>query len=553
MIIEHIFRHSGASFTPGSGLVHLWVSGVGAQRLRSAWDACFVKAGLAEPLRLRTGKTGAAIHGFAAAYPFLPIEVIAEALESAVHARRASADTLDALATHALDARAYRDSYGLYAKVARHWGWVVQPIRLGFYPSLLLGAGRHARLLTMNIGEGVSAPLGLAGVNKAVGRDFLAAHGLPVAPGFLVGSVSRAVRRAREIGFAVVLKRLVGGNSDGVLAGLRTEAAVRSGATRLLRKDSAILVERFVSGTEVRLHFVAGRLHRAFHAKPREVIGDGRRSLAALIAARHPRYWRAMSSSTVHQGRLVNCLWTHGVRTFGDLRKVVPARKAAIRVSAATGSGMTIVDPATYFRRADIERLERFLERYGSPSCGMDVVVSRPRAPLDEGAVILELNAPCGFGYLDDPLRVAGFELQQAVRGDRAFQKSDGRVPVWLVLEEQVRDATLWRRVRDAFRRRHPRGVTRAVRGTGANWPGLLNQRDAEALLIRLSAAAILEHGLPANLAPRLVFEGREATFRRAFPIACRTARHAAGRLVAMPATAPAIRKPRSRRSTAVR
>ena len=62
-------------------------------------------------------------------------------------------------------------------------------------------------------------------------------------------------------------------------------------------------------------------------------------------------------------------------------------------------------------------------------------------------------------------------------------------------------------------------------------------------LLIRLSAEAILEHGLPANLAPRLVFGGRESAFRRAFPIACRTVRHAGGRLVAMPATSPAVQK----------
>ena len=525
--------------------MHLWVSGARMRALRAAWDACFVKAGLAAPLRARAEKTGGAIHGFAAAYQFLPIAAMTEALEAALSGTRASADTLDALATHALDARMYRDSYGLYAEVARHWGWVVQPIRLGFYPSLLLGAGRHARLLAMNVGEGVSAPLGMAGINKAIGRDFLAAHGLPVAPGFLVDSVDLAVRRARELGFPVVLKRLIGGNSDGVLVGLRTVAAVRAGAARLLGQDFAILVEHLVEGTEVRLHFVAGRLHRAFHAEPREVTGDGRRSLAALIAKRHPGYWAAMTSSRVHQGRLVNCLWAQGVRTFADLRTVIPAKGAAVRVSAATGSGMQIVDPAAYFRRADITRLEQFLKRHGAPSCGMDVMVTRPRAPLDDGAVIIELNAPCGFGYVDDPLRVAAYEMQEAVRGDRTFQRSKGRVPVWLVLEEQARDATVWRRVRAAFDRRHPRGVTSVVRGRGANWTALVNRRDAEALLIRLSAEAILEHGLPANLAPQLLFEGSEAAFRRTFPVACRTVRHAKGRRVAIPAAAPASRRRR--------
>lgn len=534
MRIDHIVRHEGASFTDGAGSVHLWTSGVTAQRLRAAWDQCLVSRGLAESLTTRAEPANGSVHGVAETYPFLPLDVITQALGSAARGGRPDTQISESLEAYASDARLYRRSYGLFAEIARSWGWVAQPFRLGFMPALLLGAGRHARILAMNIGEGVSAPIAMAGTNKAFNRDFLAAHGLPVPRGSLVDSPDRAVESARALGFPVVLKRLVGGNSDGVLVGLRTAAAVRSGARRLLARDAAILVEGFVAGTELRLHFVAGRLHRVYHAAPHEVTGDGRRTLGALIAARHPAYWRAMSAAKVHRDRLVLALWTCGVRRFADLQTIVPAKRTVVRVSAATGSGMALVDAKEFFRVSEVQRLERFLERHGSPSCGMDVIVSTPRVPLEEGTCILELNVPCGFGYLDDPTRVAAFELQEAVRGDRAFQRQKGRVPVWLVLEEQAQEATVWRRVRAAFGRHHPHGVTRVVRGRRAAWTALLNVPEADALLIRLSADAILEHGIPANLAPRLMFNGSVSAFRRAFPIACRTAAHAGGRLVAI-------------------
>src|SRR5439155_7428300 len=139
--------------------------------------------------------------------------------------------------------------------------------------------GRHTKIFTMNTHENVLAPMAFAGTNKAYCRDFLQAHGFPVAPGHLVTDPEMAVDKARLLGFPVVLKRFVVGNSDGVIAAIATKEDCRDGARRLLQKDYCLVLEKMIEGVEIRLHFVAGRLHKAYRCEPLHVRGNGKDSL----------------------------------------------------------------------------------------------------------------------------------------------------------------------------------------------------------------------------------------------------------------------------------
>jgi cyanophycin synthetase len=421
----------------------------------------------------------------------------------------------------------------MHLREAQRRGWVVQSLRLGFYPALLLGAGRHAHLLVMNVPAHVSAPLTLAGINKGTARDLLAAYGLPVAAGAVASSPSAALRAARRIGGPVVIKRLVGGNSDGVIVGVSQTRDVTSAAAMLLAGNQAVLVESAVTGVELRLHFLSGKLHRAFRADPYWVTGDGHRSLTDLVGERYPRYLRVMSSSGAHRRRLVMCLWPLGVRTIADVDRVVPALGHVVRISAATGAGMERVEAADFIPKRDIARIERFLTHHGSPSCGVDVIVRTPGAPFDEGGVILELNIPCGFGYLDDPKRAVAADLRAAIAGDAGFRRDKGRVPVWLVMEEEGKD--LARRAEMALRKREGRVAVGALAVEQSNWVSHLNQPDVEALLITVSEDTIRAHGVPVNLAPALVCEGDRAAFARRFPVTWQTVKQAKGRLMRAP------------------
>lgn len=528
MRIQAITRHAGVSFNGGPGLVHVRAANADPRVLRSAWEHVVVQSGLGGPLHIDS-TTDDDVGASGAVFPFLALATLSRALRDAYAGRSSVGHIVDELATAALDARMYDASYGMHALLARTRGWVVQPFALGFFPTVLLGAGRHARMLVMNMPGHVSSTLALAGINKAIARDLFASHGFPVAPGAMVSSPQAALRIARTLGQPVVVKRLIGGNSDGVIIGVQEVRDVTSAAKALLSGGHAVLVESHLIGSELRLHFISGRLHRAFLAEPRTVTGDGVRSLAELIREGLPDYLDTMSASRFHTRRLVMCLWALGVRKLADIARVAPARGRVVRVSAATGSAMQRVDVSDFILSRDIARFERFLALHGSPSCGIDVIVRTPRAPFDESGAILEINVPCGFGYLDDPRRAVAADLDNAIAGDATFRRDKGRIPVCLVMNSD--EKRLARGVRAALRSRYERVAVARLSVARTNWVSLLNQPDVDALVVIVSEASILAHGVPVNLAPALMCDGDRAEFVRRYPATCSTVKFAKGRI----------------------
>ena len=331
-----------------------------------------------------------------------------------------------------------------------------------------------------------------------------------------------------------MIKRLIGGNSDGVIVGVNNARDITSAVKALLADGHAVLVEQVVAGTELRLHFIAGRLHRAMRAEAYTIVGDGKRSLAELIAEHYPNYLRTMSGSVVHRRRLMMCLWGLGVRTLADLKRVIPENGRTVRISAATGAESRRVTAADFIPKRDIARIERFLAHHGAPSCGIDVIVTTPRASFNDGGVILEVNVPCGFAYLDNPGRAVAADLDAAISGDATFRRDKGRVPVWLVMESDARK--LIRPAERHLRKRHKRVVVAQLDATRSNWVSLLNQPDADApAVVEAGEASILAHGIPVNLAPVLVSNRTPAEMAAAFPVTSQTVKHAGGRCRALP------------------
>jgi hypothetical protein len=277
-------------------------------------------------------------------------------------------------------------------------------------------------------------------------------------------------------------------------------------------------------------------LHKAYRCEPLYVRGNGKDSIHDLMVAAYPDYFRVMSASEAQRQRFVLFLWGRGLREFDDVRKDVPAAGDRVRVSAAAGAKMTEVDPRDVFLDRDVTRLEQLLQQYGAPSAGVDVMMTSRRVPLSRGGVILEMNVPCGFAYLDEPARAAACELKAAIGHDREFMTHQGRVPVWMILDEDMRaQPNVKARIRRRFFRRHPRGVEGVLSGgLEGPWPAVLSDRTAEAFLIRVDEAAILDHGMPARLSPMVIVAGTTARFRRRYPVVSRTVVNAKGRLVAV-------------------
>lgn len=518
----HVARHLGASFRPGWDLVHVEASALSADAVARAWRRHLVTLGVAEDLAFVT--EGSRWQAWASCYPFLPLSRVREVVASAA-ARSADRALARNLADYAYDASAYADAYGLQRANALARGWPAWPLLLGRMPALVLGCGRLHRLVTMNLMPGTSATLALAGIHKGLGRDLMAAYGLPVAPGTVVDTPARAVEQARALGWPVVLKRLVGGNSDGVITDLARPEECEQAARELLRGHGSVLVEKQLRGTELRVHFVGGRIREVIRRGRVEAVGDGRRTLQSMIEAAQPNHLARARRSPQLRRRLAYRFWALGVRRFSDLDGIVPRRGERVllglsfeqHTTKSTRLGIRDLDSAD--RRA----IEAFLAHHGGPSGGLDLVVAEPGARLADGGGILEINVPSGFWYVRDPDGIVSEELDRIAR-DPEFAARWGRVPVWIAPVDRV-GAEPPTAVRRHFRATYPGGMVAAPSGS-SGWVAVLT-RAADALLVPLAEADVAAHGLPRNLAPTVFLQRGQLHLSTTHPVLAETLRHA--------------------------
>jgi cyanophycin synthetase len=107
--------------------------------------------------------------------------------------------------------------------------------------------------------------------------------GLPVPKQELVRSADRAVRAAERLGYPVVTKPYNGNHGRGISIGLKTADEVRAGFVAAAEHSSSVIVETFLHGDDFRLLVVNGELIAATKRTPGHVVGDGQRSVRALV------------------------------------------------------------------------------------------------------------------------------------------------------------------------------------------------------------------------------------------------------------------------------
>ncbi len=524
-----IARHDGVSFMPGTGLVHFRIAGADEGLLRRRWEKHLTVRGLAGEVWLEHQGEGV-IHGCAGTYVFLPGFRIRSVIESEWEPDDARDKELsEQLELLAFDAHAYSKSYGLHYRIAQIRRWVAMPCLMGRQPALYIGTGRFSRLLTMNVDQSVAAPIIFAGSDKLVCRSFLASQGFPLAPGAAASSPSEAVARAREIGFPVALKKSgVSGNSEGVILGIATERDCADAAAELLAGGQMLIVEKMIEGVELRVHFVNGRVFRILRSVALSVTGDGTTSLAGLLRREVPTHFQAMSTTVFHRRRLILQVFRLGVREWADLERVIPAAGERVRVSAAAGGANMEKLEADALHPDDRAALEALFARYGSPSAGVDVMLRAPGARLNEGGAIIEINVPCGFGYLgNEAARAADLELLEAARRSPGFLAAGGSVPLEIAVADDFPAGSQARaKLAERFSKRH-KGTRVATLTRERGWMPILTDASASAFLVFVDEAAIEEHGMPVNLQPAVRISRAWRLFSARNPRLISTAMHA--------------------------
>ncbi|HEX2039065.1 MAG TPA: hypothetical protein VHF47_04940 [Acidimicrobiales bacterium] len=177
----------------------------------------------------------------------------------------------------------------LYRELWERTGAAVEDLGSGF-----LALRRDGRRVVVHDNQvPLDDPVTLAlAADKAQSRALLEAAGLavPRQATCAVDGLGPAMRFLAEAGGPVVVKPAAGtGAGLGVTCGVRTADELRRAAVRAARWGRSLVVEDQAEGDELRVLVLDGRVLGAVRRRPPRVVGDGRSTVAALVAVENAR------------------------------------------------------------------------------------------------------------------------------------------------------------------------------------------------------------------------------------------------------------------------
>jgi len=370
---------------------------------------------------------------------------------------------------------------------------------------VLFGFGARQRRIWTAETDRTSAIAESIAQDKDLAKEMLVRYGIPVPEGRIVRKVDPTWEAAQDLGLPVVIKPAEGSRGVAVSLALSTYEEVASAFKLSQTIQNAVIVERFIEGTEYRLLVVDNRVVAATGAVEFTVTGNGRYSLRALVAATvggdDADLW--MADTVADHPTFKLALLRQGV----ELDAVLPAGKTVTLPRAAKMGEDVLaqVHPDTL----DMARLA--VRVVGLDIAGVDIVAKDISQPLTvQGGAIIEVNAgPSLPTHLRTPGDGAN-EAGTAIVRHLFPEGETGRIPIIGITG--CSDTNSVAGMLGFLLHLHGQSVGVACgsgtflgqrcirRGDGANWTAgqrVLINRTVNAAVLETSPASLLREGLP--------------------------------------------------------
>ncbi|MFD2170705.1 cyanophycin synthetase [Tumebacillus lipolyticus] len=269
-----------------------------------------------------------------------------------------------------------------------------------------LGTGRFLKRIQATITEQTSCISTDIASDKELTKQLLDLAAIPVPHGGVASTEEEAVALWRELNTALVIKPLDGNQGKGVSINLLCEDEVRA-AFRIAKEHShRVVVEEYIDGRHYRLLVVGGQVAAASERVPAHVVGDGRSTIAQLIAAANQDPARgdghAKSLSKIKVDEVALAYLARVGRTLDDLPHA--GEMVLLRDSANLSTGGTAVDVTGRLHLSIAEVAVRTARIVGLDVCGIDLVCPDIAQPFDErSSAIIEVNAAPGIRMHQSP------------------------------------------------------------------------------------------------------------------------------------------------------
>ncbi|WP_066378870.1 ATP-binding protein [Anabaena sp. CA = ATCC 33047] len=267
---------------------------------------------------------------------------------------------------------------------------------------------------------------------------FLKSLGFPVPKGRIVFSCKEARQVAREIGYPVAIKPVVGHKGIGVTPGVKNVDELESAYDRALAaipqdQSTRIIVEKNISGKDFRLLCVNGKFVAATERQPASVVGDGDSTIAELIRQENRKIARLDTpTSPMSKIQIDEELELYleeqrlSLKTVLDKGEVVYLRK----VANLSAGGVSI--NATHTMHDDNIMLAQDIAQHFRLTClGIDVIAESLSESWKQGNFsILEINAAPGILMHLNPAEGDSVDVPAYILETFFASGIDARIPI---------------------------------------------------------------------------------------------------------------------------
>jgi len=268
--------------------------------------------------------------------------------------------------------------------------------------------------------------------DKELTKQLLNAAGVPVPLGRPVKDLEDGWAAAQEIGLPVVAKPQDGNQGKGVTVNIQTREQFDA-AYAAAARHGEVMVEKFLPGFDFRLLVVGDRLVAAARRDPPQVVGDGVRTVRALVDEVNLDPRRGEGHATSLTKIRLDDIAVARLEAQGLAPDSVPAlgQRVVLRNNANLSTGGSATDVTDTVHPEIAARAVDAAQMVGLHICGVDMVCENVIRPLEEQhGGIVEVNAAPGLRMHVSPSFGRGRPVGEAIVDQLFADGDDGRIPV---------------------------------------------------------------------------------------------------------------------------
>ncbi len=295
------------------------------------------------------------------------------------------------------------------------------------------GWGRKQRRIQAAETDTSSAIAEAIAQDKELTKSLLSAAGVTVPDGGCVSSADQAWEVAQQIAAPVVLKPVDGSQGRGVTVNIERRAQIDAAYAIASEFGLEVIVERYFPGHDFRLLVVGDKLVAAARRDPPQVIGDGKQTIAQLVAVVNADPLRgdghASSLTKIHLDEIA--LATMAAQ--GYTAESVPKKgvQVTLRNNANLSTGGTATDVTDHVHPELAATAVAAAQMVGLDVCGIDLVSENVYDSLDkQRGCIVEVNAAPGLRMHTNPSFGKGRAVGEAIIDSMFAEGEDGRIPL---------------------------------------------------------------------------------------------------------------------------